>query len=265
MALRWLLHFQSTSFAGKLPVKDAPHKNNTRAGARAMGRMRLNSLTRLGMAFAMALALALGSVATAQDAVLRPMARPAALDVAADAPDPAADVNTPTEVASAEAITEAGAEPEGLSGTAPPRDPGIGPETNLPLPRFVSLKTNEGNVRRGPSLSHRIDWVFTREDMPLQIVAEFGHWRRIIDREGVGGWVHYSLLSGNRTVIVDQDMLPLRTRPQSDAPESALLESGVIARLGQCLPDWCRISAGGYRGWAPKTALWGVGPDEVRD
>ena len=33
----------------------------------------------------------------------------------------------------------------------------IGPETNLPMPRFVSLKASESNVRRGPSLSHRID------------------------------------------------------------------------------------------------------------
>ena len=44
-----------------------------------------------------------------------------------------------------------------------------GPVTNLPLPRYVSLKAAEGNVRRGPSLTHRIDWVFQRRDMPLRI------------------------------------------------------------------------------------------------
>ncbi|NNF73231.1 MAG: aspartyl-trna synthetase, partial [Rhodobacteraceae bacterium] len=81
-----------------------------------------------------------------------------------------------------------------------------GPVTNLPLPRFVSLKASEGNVRRGPSLSHRIDWVFTRRDMPLEITGEYGHWRRVRDRDGAGGWMHYSLLSGARTVIVAQDM-----------------------------------------------------------
>ena len=42
-----------------------------------------------------------------------------------------------------------------------------GPVTNLPMPRYVSLKTSEGNVRRGPSLTHRIDWVFKRRGMPL--------------------------------------------------------------------------------------------------
>lgn len=139
----------------------------------------------------------------------------------------------------------------------------IGPVTNLPLPRFVSMKASEGNVRRGPSLSHRIDWVFQRRDMPLRITAEHGHWRRVEDRDGVGGWVHYSLLSGTRTVLVEQDMLPLLTRPDPNAPVAAALELGVVARLGECLPEWCELRSGGYKGWAPKSRLWGVAAHEI--
>jgi SH3-like domain-containing protein len=216
----------------------------------------------IALASAVAALFLLGTAVFAQDttAALRPQARPATLAVSA-AP---ADLPAPTAALAPESAPDAtptAAAP--LPETPLPEGPVLGPETNLPLPRYVSLKTDEGNVRRGPSLSHRIDWVFTREDMPLRITAEYGHWRRVIDREGLGGWVHYSLLSGSRTVIVDQDMLPIRTRPEPDAPEVALLEQGVIARLGQCEIDWCRLTAGGYRGWAPKTALWGVGPDEI--
>ncbi|WP_305970122.1 MULTISPECIES: SH3 domain-containing protein [unclassified Mameliella] len=140
-----------------------------------------------------------------------------------------------------------------------------GPVTNLPLPRFVSLKASEGNVRRGPSLTHRIDWVYKRRGMPLEITAEHGHWRRVRDRDGAGGWVHYSLLSGARTVIVEEDMLSLHRRPDPDSVVVARLELGVIARLGDCGPDWCRLTADGYRGWVDKTALWGVGLDEIRE
>lgn len=140
-----------------------------------------------------------------------------------------------------------------------------GPVTNLPLPRFVSMKATEGNVRRGPSLSHRIDWVFKRRDMPLEITAEYGHWRRVRDREGAGGWVHYSLLSGSRTVIVEAEGVDLHVRPGPETPINARLERGVIADLGDCDAVWCRLSSGGYRGWAPKAALWGVMPDEIRD
>lgn len=139
-----------------------------------------------------------------------------------------------------------------------------GPVTNLPLPRYVSLKTDEGNVRRGPSLTHRIDWVFKRRGMPLRVTAEYGNWRRVEDRDGAGGWIHYALLSGVRTVLVERDMLPVRARPDPRAPVNATFELGVVARLGKCLRDWCRISASGYQGWAPKKDLWGVDPDEIR-
>lgn len=141
----------------------------------------------------------------------------------------------------------------------------VGPVTNLPLPRYVSMKASEGNVRRGPSLSHRIDWVFKRRDMPLKITAEHGHWRRVEDRDGMGGWIHYSLLSGVRTVLIEKDMLNMHVRPDAGAPVSAALERGVVARLGECTLEWCELRTGGYKGWAPKSRLWGVAAHEVRD
>ena len=145
-------------------------------------------------------------------------------------------------------------------------EPGMrGPVTNLPLPRYVSLKGNEGNARRGPSLSHRIDWVFRHAGMPLRVVAEFGHWRRVEDKDGAGGWVHYALLSGVRTALVTQDMVQLRNRPDPDADVVAKAETGAIVRLGECNPGWCRISGGGQRGWVPKQAIWGVDSQEIRD
>lgn len=140
-----------------------------------------------------------------------------------------------------------------------------GPVTNLPLPRYVSLKGGEGNARRGPSLSHRIDWVFRHAGMPLRVVAEFGHWRRVEDKDGAGGWIHYALLSGVRTALVVEDMAELRARPNMESDVVARAEAGAIVRLGECNPDWCRISGGGERGWVPKSAIWGVDPGEIRD
>ncbi|SPH16920.1 hypothetical protein DEA8626_00434 [Defluviimonas aquaemixtae] len=140
-----------------------------------------------------------------------------------------------------------------------------GPVTNLPLPRFVSLKASEGNVRRGPSLSHRIDWVFKQRDLPLRVTAEFGHWRRVEDHEGQGGWIYYSLLSGVRTVLFEAERTPLYARPDPVSQVVAEAEAGVIGRLGECGADWCRIAAGRQKGWVEKSALWGVTSDELRD
>ncbi len=140
-----------------------------------------------------------------------------------------------------------------------------GAVTNLPLPRYVSLKAGKGNVRRGPGLTNRVDWVFTRKDMPLEITAEYGNWRRVRDSDGAGGWMHYSLLSGVRTVIVRKDYTPMRSVPNVGADPNAYAEQGVIARLGQCYPQWCRISAGQQKGWVLKSELWGVYREEIRN
>ncbi|MEX2519918.1 MAG: SH3 domain-containing protein, partial [Paracoccaceae bacterium] len=78
----------------------------------------------------------------------------------------------------------------------------LGPETNLPLPRFVSLKTEKANIRRGPGLTHKVDWVFLKRGMPLEIVAEHGHWRKVRDVDGASGWVHHAMLRGERSAVV---------------------------------------------------------------
>ena len=85
------------------------------------------------------------------------------------------------------------------------------------------------------------------------------------DADGAGGWVHYSLLSGTRTVLVEQDMLQLHVNPDPKAAVVARLELGVVARLGECTLEWCELRSGGFTGWAPKVRLWGVGPKELRE
>jgi len=143
--------------------------------------------------------------------------------------------------------------------------PDIGCVTNLPLPRYVSLKGSEGNARRGPGLTHRIDWVFTRAGMPLKITAEYENWRRVEDSEGAGGWVHYSLLSGVRSVLVTLDMAEFRVTPDEMATVVAQAELGVIGRVMECDADWCRVALEGQRGWVLKSAIWGIRADERVD
>ncbi len=146
---------------------------------------------------------------------------------------------------------------------APPRDPSKGAVTNLPIPRFVSLKGREGNARRGPGLTHRIDWVFTTAGTPLRITAEFGNWRRVKDSEGLGGWVHYSLLSGVRYVLVTLDLAEFRDTPNATARVAFQAERNVIGKLLECVGGWCRVTTNGETGWILQSALWGVDPGEV--
>jgi SH3-like domain-containing protein len=138
-----------------------------------------------------------------------------------------------------------------------------GPVTNLPMPRFVSLKATKANARRGPSLSHRIDWVFKLRGYPLEVIAEYGHWRRVRDFEDATGWVHYSLISGVRTALVVGDTVDLHSRADLSTRLTAQAAHGAILRLHECTLEWCRASADGHKGWLQKTGLWGIGGDET--
>ena len=139
----------------------------------------------------------------------------------------------------------------------------LGPETNLPLPRYVSLRAAEVNVRRGPGLDYRIDWVFMRAGLPVRIVDEYSNWRKIADSDNAGGWVYHALLTRHRTVLVTEPEVTLREGPSEDTAAPARAAQGVVAALRQCQPDWCEVQADGHRGWVRKAAVWGVDPDEV--
>ena len=152
----------------------------------------------------------------------------------------------------------------GMAAAGPAPAPTRGPVTNLPLPRFVSMRAESANARRGPSLDQRVDWEFVHRGLPVEITAEYGQWRRVRDADGAGGWVHSALLSGVRTALV-QGAAPvaLRAGPSEEALVRAMAEPGVIGRLEACRAGWCEIAAGGVEGWLPRAAIWGVGPDET--
>ena len=222
----------------------------------------LRAMGRAIMVAGLAVAIAQPAPLLAQDGPLRPKPRPATLVPApepASAPAPAPEA-TPTLAAPPAAPAPA---PAAAKPAEPARDPNRGSVTNLPLPRYVSLKGNEGNARRGPGRSHRIDWVFTRAGMPLRITAEHEHWRRVEDAEGAGGWVHYALLSGVRSVLVASELADVHSRPQDGAAVEFRAERNVVGWVQECQPDWCRIRFDGERGWVRKTDLWGVEPGEI--
>jgi SH3-like domain-containing protein len=145
----------------------------------------------------------------------------------------------------------------------------IGTESNLPIPRFVSLKSDRVNLREGPSKDHRTTWVFQRAGLPVEITAEFETWRRIRDSEGAEGWVLHSLLSGRRTALVapwgKAGPLPLYDKPNVQSGVVAQLQPGVLGSVRSCAGGWCRIIGQGFDGWMAQTNLWGVYPDEKID
>ncbi|MBV9966425.1 MAG: hypothetical protein JO008_12100 [Alphaproteobacteria bacterium] len=136
-------------------------------------------------------------------------------------------------------------------------------DTNLPVPRFVSLHSDKVNLRAGPGDRYPIEWVLTRKEMPVEITGQLEHWRRIRDWEGTTGWVHERMLTGKRAVIVRGGVRPLLQQPDPAAAVIARAEPGVIGRLVECRGIWCKIETSEATGWMRRSDVWGVYPDET--
>lgn len=136
-------------------------------------------------------------------------------------------------------------------------------ESGQKLPRFVSLRSDQVNLRVGPGENYPIEWVLTRKEMPVEILREFENWRKIRDWQGTEGWVHERMLTGKRAVVIKGAVRTLHRQPELASPPVARAEPGVVARLVECRGDWCRIGAADHAGWVQRGDLWGVYPDEV--
>lgn len=135
--------------------------------------------------------------------------------------------------------------------------PAIGTDSNLPVPRYVSLKTEGANGRHGPGLEHRVDWIYERAGLPLQVTAESGPWRRVVDPDGAEVWMHAQNLDQRRTVYV-RELTALRRNGRAGAQTVAMLAPGVIGAVTGCEGDWRRVAVGGRVGWVQASALWGA-------
>jgi SH3-like domain-containing protein len=138
--------------------------------------------------------------------------------------------------------------------------------SGLPLPRFASLRASDVNMRTGPGTRYPIEWVLTRQGMPVEITAEYEVWRRVRDPDGDEGWVHKNALSGRRAALVTgKGVHELRDDDNDQAPLVAHLTESATGRILKCEKDWCKLDFSGHRGWLKKSEFWGAYPGEIFD
>tara|TARA_Y100000768_G_C23708778_1_gene554754 strand:- start:55 stop:609 length:555 start_codon:yes stop_codon:yes gene_type:complete len=139
-----------------------------------------------------------------------------------------------------------------------------GSVTGLDIPRFVSLKSNDVNLRVGPSINYpiRIKYIFA--NLPVEIIDEFDVWRKARDHEGNIGWLHKSLIKGDRYVLTgnkNKKEINIFIRPNGKI--IGLVKKNNILNLKKCILDWCKVSQGNFTGWILKKNIWGVYQSEI--
>jgi len=157
-----------------------------------------------------------------------------------------------------------------LSGwTAAPEGNGPGPAlgviSKLPVPRFVSLRTDKVNFRAGPGFQYPVNWVYQRDGLPVEIIGEFDVWRQVLAPDGGTGWVHEATIRAHRTFIVTANQAALRASADPGANVVAYLQNGVTGNLISCdgVSDFCKADAGRVTGYLAREDFWGVFPGEI--
>lgn len=159
-----------------------------------------------------------------------------------------------------------GAASQGIQTAPAAAAPAAAQRSGLPVPRFVSLKSDRVHLRQGPGFDHKVLWVFRRAGLPVEVIQEFEGWRQVRDAEGTTGWLLQSLVSGRRTALIQPWAAKAATPPQMElrdddsasAKAVAIVEAGVIANVRSCDGQWCYVAVGQYFGYIEQKKLWGV-------
>ena len=140
----------------------------------------------------------------------------------------------------------------------------LGNETGLKIPRFVSLKASNSNLRIGPSENYPIKLKYIVANTPIEIIDEYKDWRKINDYEGNEGWLHKSLIKGKRFAIVNtpyQEGLQVLNKPKGK--NIGKIGKRNILEINTCLINWCKIKYKKNKGWVNKINLWGIYEKEI--
>ena len=127
-----------------------------------------------------------------------------------------------------------------------------------PIPRFVSTRSNEANLRVGPGREYPPAWVFVRANIPVEVTAEFDNWRRIRDFDGTEGWFHKSMLKSERFGIIQPKEVLLLSSNSQDSTPVVRIEQGVAVKIQKCRGSWCKVKVKSHEGWLKRDTIWGV-------
>ena len=121
---------------------------------------------------------------------------------------------------------------------------------------FLSLKKNKVNVRYGPSFESPIKFVYKKVNLPIKQIDKKENWRRIIDLKNNSGWIHWSQLKINNSIIPLEDKI-LFKKPSNFSRPIAKIKKGRVIIVKNCEKNWCKIKTGKFSGWIKANNIWG--------
>ncbi len=135
-------------------------------------------------------------------------------------------------------------------------------------PYYASIKSNRVNSHRGPGKEYKISYEYIQKGTPVMVIAKYDHWRKVKDPLGDESWIHKSMLSPKRFVIVmSENPTELRQKSNETSEILAYVKKNVVLELVTVRGNWCNVAfrgnAGRYSGWIKKSDVFGVFKNET--
>ena len=131
-------------------------------------------------------------------------------------------------------------------------------------PYMASIASGRAMMRTGPGQNYPGTWLYTRRDLPIQVVRVYREWREIVDPGGTRGWMLVSLLSDQRTgIVTGEGLAEMRESPDAGSAVRFRAEPNVVGRVSRCGNGWCWFDVRGRAGYIRTDRLWGVEGNEV--
>ncbi len=136
--------------------------------------------------------------------------------------------------------------------------PGARAQSTGEGPFWGSLRKPMANLRVGPGRDYRVNWVYQRSGLPVKVLRAMGGWVLIEDPDGARGWMLKQFVGRARAAMVKGGVADIREREDGTGKVLWRAAPGVIAQLGACPGQWCKVDVAGRRGFMAKAALWGA-------
>lgn len=130
------------------------------------------------------------------------------------------------------------------------------------FPAWGSIKVKRANMRVGPGLEYRVNWIYQRPGLPVKILRAIGGWWLVEDPDGARGWLRQSFVGRQRTGMVRGEVAELHEESDGSGRILWRVAPGVIGKLDKCSDTNCRFSVIGgpdetRAGYVARGSVWG--------
>ena len=122
---------------------------------------------------------------------------------------------------------------------------------------FMSLKSNEVNLRIGPGTGYPVKFTYIKSKVPVYVIEELGAWKKVKDVDGDEGWINSKLLSQNVYVISTHETAGYKY-PNITAKQLVKIEKFAIIKLIKTDKDWILVKNNNKTFWVRELDFWGI-------